>query len=535
MPEAWVIGAAVLFVLVLLGEWYTRYSLSGPVVLRSLEEPEPKKQELTVTEKGLDEALVSLKASGAKSYGARVRALRGLLRFFEEEKEAIIEACARDLGRPELETLLYDVFLPRNEILHLLQNLPRLAAWKRVGFDWSLATFPYSGAYLVPEPFGTVLVVGTWNFPFMLSLLPAAGALAAGNSVLLKLPFSGKSQHCSRLIVEKLPRYVDSCGSLKLVVPPTSDYSPQTDLALSKLVLSKVYDLYFFTGSTKVGKIVAEAAAKHLKPAILECGGRNPCYVHHDADLAMAAKRILWGRTLNAGQQCIAPDYVLCERSKVEALCEALRRRVTEAFGDDPSSSPDFGRIVDAQECARLEKLLATVPAENVVCGGRVDAEKSYVAPTVVKCAEGSDFFAAETFGPILPVIPVAGLDSAVAYVNARPKPLSLYAFGRSDDVSTAFAAAQTSAGGCCVNDTIFHAGHPNLPFGGVGDSGYGAYHGDANYTCFSHSKPLLRKATGLLSRVNFFVYPPFSNLKIALFTALMAPSHLFRSRRPVS
>ena len=533
LEERAMLYVGVVIILVALYEWYARYSVSGPVVWKKKTTTTSTEfRDFAVSAEDVD-ALVKVldkrvRSGETKSYDARVAALKGLLRFFDDEKDAILTALKKDLGRPDLETLAYDIYSPRTEILHLLNNLPRLTSWKRAGFDWSLTTFPYNGAYIAQDPYGVVCVMGTWNFPFMLSLVPVAGALAAGNAVVLKPCCSGKSQESSKLMATLLPKYLPK-SAFHMVVP--SSYTPQTDLTASKAVLKAPFDMYFFTGSTRVGSIVAEAAKG--RPCVLECGGKSPTYVHDDCDVKLAAKRILWGRTLNAGQQCVAPDYVLCAKSKIDEFCTALKGRIVASFGENPKNSPDFARIVDLAECERLKRLLSSVSPETIIAGGEIDFDSKYVAPTIVLLEKDKDKDVAllkeEIFGPILPIVPVDSLDDAVDYINARPKPLACYVFASKGHAVAKDILTWTSAGGCCVNDTIFHAGHPCLPFGGVGASGYGAYHGDATYTAFTHTKSILIKSTGLLSEANFFVYPPLSSLKTTLLTGLMAPTHLLR------
>mmetsp|Transcript_6107 Transcript_6107/g.9076 ORF Transcript_6107/g.9076 Transcript_6107/m.9076 type:complete len:572 (-) Transcript_6107:794-2509(-) len=554
--------AAGIVVVLALREWYIRYSLSGPVVLKDITNFEKTKSNssspIVVYGGEVEKTVAALRKLPKTSYNTRLLTLKGIVNFLVKECDHLCQALAEDLGRPRFEALSYDIYTPRNEILHLINNLARLTAWKRVGFDWSLLTFPSNGAYLAPEPYGVVLILGTWNFPLMLSLVPLAGAIAAGNSVVLKLQWSGRSSATSRLILDRLPRYLPSDAPLKMLGPPRVDgasppnrrssSSPDdtfvqqqrraADIAATQAILQCHFDLIFFTGSPSVGKIVATAAAKHLTPCVLELGGKNPVFVD-STNLHFAAKRIIWGRMLNAGQQCVAPDYVLCAGGYqvAEEFAQACKHYIHQAFGPDPQNSPDFGRLATTQDAERLDQWIQNLPSSaRIIAGGFTDIQKRYIAPTVVLFPdttspknEEHELLSEEIFGPILPILPVTNADAAISYINARPKPLSLYIFAKNQSIARSFLV-NTSAGGITVNDTIFHVAHPNLPFGGVGTSGYGAYHGDATFSAFSHSKPILIKSTNFLRHIGFFVYPPWSDLKYTLITAFMAPGLLSSS-----
>lgn len=402
--------------------------------------------------KGLVEELRSRNTEGvAKSYQDRVRALEGLLQFLDLESEAIVDALAADLGRPRFEALAYDIYSVRNEVLNLLGRLNSLTAWKRAAWDTTLLTFPSRGAYMSPEPYGVVLVISTWNFPFMLSLIPLAGALAAGNTVVLKPCTRAKAS--ARLLSRRLNNYVCR-DSLRLVGSQFArdDVNAQEEINYMTALLSVRFDKIFFTGSPRVGRIVAKAAAEHVTPCVLELGGKNPVYVHEDADVVVAARRIVWGRMLNAGQQCVAPDYVCCHERVADELATACAAQVRSFFGDNPKESPDFGRIISRREVERLQNMLA---GEHIVCGGVVDADARYVSPTVVKTNNfDSALLRDEIFGPILVILPVASMCMAIDLINARPKPLSMYIFVKSMHLARTFIA-RTSAGGVTVNGGI--------------------------------------------------------------------------------
>lgn len=500
--------------------------------------------------KGLVEGLRSRNTAGvAKSYQARVRALKGLLQFLDSESESIVDALATDLGRPRFESLAYDIYSVRNEVLNLLGKLNSLTAWKRAAWDSTLLTFPSRGAYMSPEPYGVVLVISTWNFPFMLSLIPLAGALAAGNTVVLKPCTRSKSS--ARLLSRRLNNYVCR-DSLRLVGSQFArdDANAQEEVNYMTALLSIRFDKIFFTGSPRVGRIVAKAAAEYVTPCVLELGGKNPVYVHDDADVTTAARRIVWGRMLNAGQQCVAPDYVCCHERVADEFATACAAQVRSFFGNNPKESPDFGRIVSRRDVERLQNMLA---GEHIVCGGVVDANARYVSPTVVKTTNSdSALLQEEIFGPILLILPVSSMCTAINLINSRPKPLSMYVFTKSMTLARTFIA-RTSAGGVTINGgmqssfLIFYGLRELLKFAWaqirfftehilifrlegsatqgmvsvlparetsahLGFARIGSYHGDATFRAFVHYKPVLHKdSSGLLANANFFVYPPFT------------------------
>ena len=349
-----------------------------------------------------------------------------------------------------------------------------------------------------------VLVIAPWNYPVQLLLVPVAGAIAAGNTVVMKP--SEISAATSALLARLVPQYLDP-SAVRLVeggVPETTE------------LLAQRFDHIFYTGNGTVGRVVMAAAARHLTPVTLELGGKSPVIVDRSANLKVAARRIAWGKWLNAGQTCIAPDYVLVdEQVRVEFL-DQLDRAVTTFYGEDPHASPDYGRIVSDRHFDRLSALLA---GGTVATGGRTEPAERYIAPTVlVDVDPTSPLMSEEIFGPLLPVLGVASAHDAVDFVNGRDHPLALYVFAgdRSvvDDV-----LARTSSGGVTVNGTILHFTNPHLPFGGIGESGMGAYHGESGVRLFQHRKPVLTRGTALDPSLP---YPPYSDLKAALFRRIL-------------
>jgi aldehyde dehydrogenase (NAD+) len=345
---------------------------------------------------------------------------------------------------------------------------------------------------VVPEPYGVVLIIGPWNYPFQLLFSPLVAALAAGNVACLKP--SELAPHTSaavaRLVRDAFP----------------SDYVAVLEGGrdVSEALLRERVDYIFFTGSSTVGRAVMQAAAQHLTPVTLELGGKSPCIVCADADLDVTARRIVWGKCMNAGQTCVAPDFVLADRRIKEPLVEALRGALRQMYGESPRNSGDYGRIVNRRH---FDRLVSYLSQGRVVYGGERDADDLFIAPTVlVDVDPGAQIMQEEIFGPLLPVLEFDGIDDALVLLRGRPKPLALYLFTRDRRVEEV-VAAQTSSGGMCVNDVISHMLGKSVPFGGVGESGMGAYHGKFGFDTFTHYKPVLRRswAPDLPLR-----YPPF-------------------------
>ena len=429
--------------------------------------------------------------------------LAGLRRMMEEAEEELLEALRADLGRPKVEAFAADIGHTKAELRHLAKHVARWTKPTRVRMP--VTVVPAKG-WTVPEPLGVALVIAPWNYPFQLLIEPLGAALAAGNCVVAKP--SEIAPACSAAMARLLPRYVDP----EAVVVVEGGVDETTAL------LAERWDHIFFTGSTAVGRVVAEAAAKHLTPTVLELGGKSPTYVHHSADLDVAARRIAWGKFLNAGQTCIAPDYVLVDHPVKDALVDKLREQIAAFYGADPKASSSFGRIVNQRHVSRLQGLLDR-GAGTVVTGGQVDAAERFVAPTVtVEPSPDSPVMQEEIFGPILPVLGVDGPSEAKAFIAARPKPLALYVFAQQDDVVDDVVSSTTS-GGVCVNQTLMHLLPPDLPFGGVGDSGTGAYHGKAGFDAFSHRKSVLRKPTRPDIKL---LYPPYRGFALRVVKKLV-------------
>jgi len=424
----------------------------------------------------------------------RQRQLEGIGRFLRDREGEIESALHRDMGRPSFEVYPAEIATIAAEIALARKKLRSWVKPERV--STSLVGQP-GKSRIYHEPLGVVLIIGAWNYPIQLVMVPLVGAIAAGNCAIVKP--SELAPATSALFASRLPDYLD--GECVRVfeggVPETTE------------LLAEPFDHIFYTGSGTVGRIVMEAAAKHLTPVTLELGGKSPCLVDQHTDLDVAARRIVWGKFYNAGQTCVAPDYVLAHQAIEEPLLARMKKTLHDFFGDDPRTRPDFGRIASARHHRRLIKLLEG--SGEVVAGGVADEQDRYIAPTILRDVPAdAPIMADEIFGPILPVLRVKDIDQAIAFVNARPKPLALYLFSNDRAVQTN-VLERTSSGGVTVNHTLLHLAVPSLPFGGVGASGIGAYHGKASFETFSHRKAVLVKPTWLDP---WFFYPPYTDAK---------------------
>lgn len=431
----------------------------------------------------------------------RTEQLRALERLVTEGEDELLGAMAADFGKPRVEAWLADLAPVAAEAAHLRRNLGR---WCRPRRSWpGRANLP-GAAWSVPEPLGTVLVISPWNYPVQLALNPLAAALAAGNTAVLKP--SELVPATSSALARLVPRYLDP--DAVVVVEGAVDVATE--------LLAQPFDHVFFTGSTTVGRTVMTAAANHLASVTLELGGKSPVIVASDADLAVAARRVAWGKLLNAGQTCIAPDYVLADRSVADSFVEHVVAELGRLQGPDPAATRT--RIVNDRHVTRLQGLLDGAGG-TVVTGGSVDRRERVVQPTVVVDPDlDAAIMQDEIFGPLLPVVRVDSLDEAIAFVVDRPKPLALYLFTRSRQTEQR-VLAETTAGGVCVNHVMYHFLTPELPFGGVGPSGTGAYHGRAGFEQLSHRKAVVRRRT----RPDLpFAYPPYTDLKERIIRRVM-------------
>jgi aldehyde dehydrogenase (NAD+) len=430
--------------------------------------------------------------------------LRRLRALFVEQEDRLIDALVADVGKPRIEAYTTEIAFTINEIDHTLKHLD---SWTKPTKVKVPLTFKPGSATLRPEPLGTVCIIAPWNYPVQLLFAPLVPALAAGNTAVLKP--SEVTPTVSALVDELVPRYFDA--STVAVVTGAVDETAA--------LLEQRFDHIFYTGNGKVGRIVMRAAAEHLTPVTLELGGKSPAIVAADANIDVAAKRIAWAKFLNAGQTCVAPDYVLVDERVEDQLTSALAAAVTSFYGDDPRQSNDYARIVNERHHDRLMKLLEAGGYDATVIGGTGDRASRYLAPTVLAGVKpDAAVMDDEIFGPILPVLAVGDVDEAIRFVNDREKPLALYAFS-SDDDTLEHVVANTSAGGVTLNHAVLHLAVPELPFGGVGESGMGSYHGKAGFDTFSHLKAVLAKPTRPDPAL---MYPPYTNLKQRILRTFM-------------
>lgn len=421
--------------------------------------------------------------------------LEAMYRMLVEHEDDFVRALAEDLGRPGLEAYAADLGVVKVEIKHILKHLDGWVKPRKAPLP--LTALP-GKAMVVPEPLGVVLVIAPWNYPVQLLLNPMAIALAAGNCVVAKP--SELAPACSAVLARLIPKYLDDSAVVVVegAVPETT------------ALLEQRFDHIFFTGSTNVGKVVMAAAAKHLTPVVLELGGKSPTVVAADADLDVAARRIVWGKFLNAGQTCIAPDYVLAETTVRDRLVDKMVEVIGEFFGSDPKQSDSFSRIVNGRHLERLRGHLHS-HGGTVATGGDVDESQRYLAPTIIVDPDlDSSIMSEEIFGPLLPVLSVESVDEAIEFVLDRPKPLALYVFSSANETVDRVVGT-TSSGGVCVNHVVMHYLPNELPFGGVGPSGMGAYHGKTGFDALSHAKSVLRKPTRPDPKL---LYPPYTAMK---------------------
>ena len=420
--------------------------------------------------------------------------LERLKALVEENEDAIAEALHADLGKSGFEARMTETGTVLAEIGHTQSHLKAWMQPKKISTP--LSNQP-GHSRIVYEPLGVVLIMAPWNYPVNLVLTPLIGAIAAGNCAAIKP--SEVSSHTSALLARLIPAYLD----------PDAFKVFQGGADVSTALLEERFDHIFFTGSEQIGRIVMTAAAKHLTPVTLELGGKSPCIVHEDCDLATAARRVAWGKFLNAGQTCIAPDYVLVHESVADAFIEKLGTSIRKFFGKDAKSSPDYPRIISERHFDRVAGL---IEGGKIAIGGESDRTEKYIAPTVLTEVDPeAAVMREEIFGPVLPVISYRTIDDAIRFVTSRPKPLALYLFAKSAEIQQQ-VIGRTSSGGACINDVVMHLAVPELPFGGVGPSGMGAYHGRASFDTFSHARAVLTKSEHLDVPLR---YPPFSGWKL--------------------
>lgn len=435
-----------------------------------------------------------------KSLKFRIEQLHAMDRLFVENEHRFIEALQEDMNKPKYEVILMEIENTRNDIRCMLMNIHK---WSKPDFaEKSLVTL-FDKTYIVKQPYGVVLIMGAWNYPVQLSIGPMLGAITAGNCVILKP--SEIASAISNLLAELIPRYLDQdCYHVV-----TGGVNETTEL------LKERFDYIFFTGSVHTGQIVREAANKFLTPVTLELGGKSPVFLDNSVDFEVGCKRLLWGKCTNLGQTCVAPDYLLCTPEIQEKFVNSAKKILKDFYGEDPQSSPDLARIINEKQFQRLSRLLKS-SGNNIVVGGRIVEEERFIYPTILTNVNASDpIMKEEIFGPILPIVTVKDHHEAIKFINSREKPLTLYIFSTNKEVIESLIK-NTSSGSVCVNDTIIHLAIDSLPFGGVGMSGMGRYHGKYSFDTFSHHKAILERNYNFVGeKISEARYPPYSDAKI--------------------
>lgn len=420
----------------------------------------------------------------------RKKVLKNLKHEILTHEQKVIDAINNDLGRPSFETFTAEIYQTLEEIKFMLKHLDSLAQIKRVKSPWLL--FP-SKSYVRQVPYGVVLIMAPWNFPFQLCMVPLVGAIAAGNCVIIKP--SEYAPHTAKLIQMLITQ---ACQPEHVTVI-------QGGVETAQNVLEQQFDYIFFTGSLRVGKIVMQKAAEHLTPLTLELGGKNPCIIDDTAHIPTAMTRIAWGKFLNAGQNCVAPDYLLVPDLLKHKYIDYLQKAIKQFYGDNPAVSNNYARIINPKHISRLKNLLATAP---VIDGGQINEEKLYIGPTLIDTIDlNHPLMQEELFGPLLPIITYKHEQEVLDFVQSLPRPLACYIFSTNKNRQQ-FYIDRIQAGGIGINDVVLQAASVYLPFGGVGNSGFGNYHGEFSFKTFSRPQSCLYS----YSRIDLPLrYPPYT------------------------
>ncbi|XP_063242291.1 aldehyde dehydrogenase, dimeric NADP-preferring-like isoform X2 [Bacillus rossius redtenbacheri] len=440
-----------------------------------------------------------------RSIKFREKQLRQLLKMYEENEDQILSALATDLCKPRQEAITTELEVLKNDLLHIIYNFK----------DWAKTEKPSKSAVNILDevrilrvPYGTVLVVGTWNYPFLISLQPLAGAIAAGNTVVVKP--SELAPDSAEVMAKLVPKYLD----------PTCYHVVTGGVPETTELLRERFDYIFYTGSTEVGRIVHRAANQHLVPTTLELGGKSPVFLDSTADLDVAARRLLWGKCVNAGQTCVAPDYLLCSKQVQAEFVARAKALLRDWYGKGAIGSPDYGRVVSDKHYWRLTKLLENA---SVAVGGETDASVRFIGPTVLVNVKPSDpVMQEEIFGPIIPIIIVDSVFEAIDFINSREHPLTLHIFSKDRTVQE-MIVSKTRSGSVCINETLLQMCVSSLPFGGVGYSGMGAYHGRHSFETFSHKRSVFVKNYNRIGeKLSASRYPPYSEGKTSFLKFLL-------------
>lgn len=426
----------------------------------------------------------------------RKQQLKQLKKLVVENEHEMLTALAEDLGKPPQESWVTEVSYLTNDIDYVLKNLKK---WMKARTVYTPIVAQPSRSFIEAEPLGTVLVIGAWNYPFQLILAPLIAAISAGNCALIKP--SELAAASSALLAKLIPLYLDS-DAFSVVEGAVAETTELLELP---------FDHIMYTGNGLVGKVVMTAAAKHLTPVTLELGGKSPVYIDKSSNLDVALQRLAWGKWTNAGQTCIAPDYVMVTEDMVEAVVDGLKKQINKMYGQHSKNSDSYGRIINERHTKRLQGYLE---GQNIVVGGDIDVEQKYISPTiVVNPSLESTLMTEEIFGPILPMIMVKDFSEAVEFVNRREKPLAAYLFTKNKAQQNLWNK-QISSGSQCINDVFMFHAVPELPFGGVGKSGMGCYSGKNGFDNFSHYKAIMKRP---FLKDPFIRFAPFTDLKLKL------------------
>ncbi len=427
----------------------------------------------------IDEIKANLHESKLKYPKYRVKLLKKLKNNIILLKNEIFDALKKDLNKSETEAYMSEVGIVLSEISYMIKHCTKFAKPKRV--KTPMAHFP-SKSYTVACPYGVTLIISPWNYPFMLSIDPLVDAISAGNCVVLK---SSETSKNTSAVIEKL---------INMTFAPNEVCFVRGGREECSFLLEQEYDHIFFTGSTRVGKIVLESASKHFTPVTLEMGGKSPCIVDDTANIPLSAKRIVFGKFLNAGQTCVAPDYVLCDERVKDSLVHELQRQIILQYGVCPLCNENYPKLINQRQ---FEASKSLITCENLIFGGKSNQESLKIEPTLIDAQFGDEPMKQEIFGPVLPIVTYKTIDEAIQKINSLSKPLAFYVFSTSHENQQKFISSCDFGGGC-INDTIVHISNPNFGFGGLKESGMGAYHGKTGFDAFSHYKSILNKGNWL-------------------------------------
>ncbi len=426
--------------------------------------------------------------NATKSIAFRVDALKKIYNWTKSHVDEICLALKQDLNKSKFEAYATEIGIVLTEISHTLKHIKKWAKPKRVRTP--LTSFK-AKSFVFSEPFGVSLVMSPWNYPFQLSLVPLVAAISAGNCVVLKP--SAYSPSTSKLICDMMNQLFDK----KFVAVILGGREENAGL------LDQKFDYIFFTGGVKVGKTVMASASKNLTPVTLELGGKSPCIIDKSADIKLTAKRLIWGKLINCGQTCIAPDYVYVHSSLKDSLVSEIQKNIIEFYGENPLANDGYPKMVNKKHFDRVSQMI-----ENVIIGGNVDQNSLKIEPTLLDATWESKAMQEEIFGPVLPILTYEDLNEVISVVKSKPKPLALYLFAKDKQVQKKVLES-VSFGGGCINDTIMHIATSNMPFGGVGNSGMGSYHGKYSFDTFSHKKSVLNKSLAFDMKLR---YPPYKD-----------------------